>query len=83
MAKLFEDTRESYYMESVSHVNNLRLAIQFNLVVPGLGYLYIGKKIIGIGAVLFIIGIYVASGLRYLLQTYIVMNAIMAIDMAI
>ena len=62
---------------------SLRVAIQLNLVFPGLGYCYIGKTIVGIIAVLLVIGIYLAKGFQFLVQAYLVMNAVMAIDMII
>ena len=68
-------------MGIVSQEKSLRVAIQLNLVFPGLGYFYIGKGIIGIAAILLIIGIWASTGLKYIVHTYIVMNAIMAIDM--
>ena len=70
-------------MGIVSQEKNLRLAIQLNLVFPGFGYFYIGKGIFGIAAILIIIGIWATTGLKYLAHTYVVMNAIMAIDMFI
>jgi|GEM_PF-2878056 len=70
-------------MVNVSQAKSLRLAIQLNLVFPGFGYFYIGKGIFGIAAILLVIGIWAATGLSYLVHTYIVMNAIMAIDMFI
>jgi len=62
---------------------SLRVAIQLNLVFPGLGYFYIGKTIIGIIAALLVIGIYIAKGFHYLVQAYLVMNAVMVTDMLI
>ena len=70
-------------MGNVSQAKSLQLAIQLNLVFPGLGYFYIGKTIIGIAAVLLFIGICATTGLSHIIQTYIVINVIMAIDMFI
>lgn len=62
---------------------SLGLAIGLNLLLPGLGYMYMGKVIVGIAAILLIIGIYATTALLYLFPTWIVMNLIMAIDMYI
>jgi len=61
----------------------MALAIGLNLLLPGVGYMYMGKVVIGIAAVLLIIGIYATTALLYIVPTWIVMNAIMAIDMSI
>ena len=37
---------------------NIPLAIGLNLVLPGLGYMYMGKVVVGIAALLLIIAIY-------------------------
>ena len=65
-------------MGIVSQEKSLRMAIQLNLVFPGFGHFYIGKGIFGIAAILIIIGIWETTGLRYIVHTYMVMNAIMA-----
>jgi hypothetical protein len=62
---------------------SLPLAIGLNLLFPGLGYMYMGKVIIGIAAALLIVGIYATTGLLYIGPTWIVMNVIMGIDMVI
>lgn len=62
---------------------NLPLAIGLNLLLPGVGYMYMGKLIVGILALLLICGIYATSGVLFLMPTWIVMNVIMAIDMFI
>jgi hypothetical protein len=59
------------------------LAIGLNFLLPGLGYMYMGKVILGIAALFLIIGIYAVYALSGLLLTWIVMNIIMAIDMLI
>ena len=70
-------------MVNDSQEKSLRMAIQLNLVFPGFGYFYIGKNIIGIAAIMLIIGIWATTGLQYIIHTYIAMNAIMAMDMFI
>ena len=62
---------------------NLPLAIGLNLLLPGVGYIYMGKWIVGIAALFLIISIYAGTGLIYILPTWIGMNVIMAIDMII
>lgn len=62
---------------------NLALAIGLNILFPGLGYMYMGKWIVGIFAALLIVGMYATTGSYYLFQTWLVVNAIMAIDMYI
>lgn len=62
---------------------SLALAIGLNVVLPGLGYMYMGKIVVGIAAILLIIGIYATTALLYIFPTWIGMNVIMAIDMYI
>lgn len=62
---------------------SLPLAFGLNLLLPGLGYMYMGKWIVGIFACLLIIGIYLTSALFFIVPTWLVMNIIMAIDMFI
>ena len=62
---------------------NIPLAIGLNFILPGLGYMYMGKVIVGIGALLLIVALYFTTALIYLFSTWVVMNAIMAIDMVI
>jgi len=62
---------------------NLPLAIGLNILLPGLGYMYMGKWIVGILACLLVLGIYTGTGLLYILPTWIGLNAIMGIDMFI
>ena len=59
------------------------LAIGLNFLLPGLGYMYMGKVIIGIFALLLILCIYLTYALGGVFYTWITMNAIMAIDMLI
>lgn len=62
---------------------SLPLAIGLNLLFPGLGYLYMGKWIVGIFASLLIIMIYLTTAMLFLAPTWITMNIIMVIDMLI
>jgi TM2 domain-containing membrane protein YozV len=59
------------------------LAIGLNFLLPGLGYMYMGKVIVGIAALFLIIGIYAVYALIGLLSCWVVMNILMAIDMLI
>ncbi len=62
---------------------NLLLAIGLNLVLPGAGYLYMGRLLIGIiGGALVISMLYYAA-VQDALIVWLGANAIMAIDMAI
>jgi len=71
-------------MENVTvKEKSLPLAIGLNLVLPGIGYMYMGKWVVGIFACLLIIGIFATTGLLFILPTWIMLNAIMAIDMII
>ena len=63
---------------------SLAFAIGLNLLLlPGLGYMYMGKVIVGLIAILLFVGIYVTTPIVYLLPTWLVMNAILIIDMCI
>ena len=62
---------------------SIPLAIGLNLLLPGLGYMYMGKIIVGIAALLLIVGIYAVSSVFALFSTWLIMNVIMAIDMII
>lgn len=62
---------------------SLPLAVGLNLLLPGLGYMYMGKWIIGVFACLLIVMIYLTTALVFIVPTWIVMNVIMAIDMLI
>ena len=62
---------------------NLPLAIGLNILLPGLGYMYMGKWVVGFLACLLVLGLYAATGLLYVVPTWIGLNAIMAIDMFI
>lgn len=62
---------------------NLPLAIGLNLLYPGLGYMYMGKIIIGIGAALLVTMIYLTNVTAYIIPTWLIMNLVMALDMFI
>ena len=52
----------------------LPLAIGLNILLPGIGHIYLGKRIVGIFA---------AAGTPYIFPTWTGLNAIMGIDMVI
>lgn len=60
---------------------SLPLAIGLNLVLPGAGYMYMGKVIVGIGALLFTVLLLAFAGVFLIVPAWIGINAIMAIDM--
>ena len=62
---------------------SLGLAIGLNLLLAGAGYMYMGKWIVGIFALLLIFGIYATSGFGGLGGAWLIMNPIMGIDMYI
>lgn len=60
---------------------SLPLAIGLNILLPGLGYMYMGRWILGILACLLVIGIYLTAALGVILPTWLLMNVVMGIDM--
>jgi len=50
-------------------------------MLPGLGYMYMGKWIVGIFACFLVVGVYATIGLLFIWQTWFMMNVIMGIDM--
>jgi len=66
-----------------SSPKSLPLAIGLNILLPGIGYIYMGKIVVGILAMLLVVGIYLSTNLFYIFWTWLVMNALMAIDMVI
>lgn len=62
---------------------SLPLAIGLNILLPGIGYMYMGKWIVGIFACLLVVGIYATTGLLFIVPTWIGLNVIMGIDMVI
>lgn len=66
---------------AIAKEKNLFMALGLNLVLAGAGYLYMGKWLVGIAAFLLIAGIFATSDTETLAITWLVLNAIMAIDM--
>ncbi|MEI6667533.1 MAG: hypothetical protein WCP29_05190 [Acidobacteriota bacterium] len=68
---------------SGTRAKNLPVAIGLNLVLPGAGYMYMGRVILGILALLLVLGVLVSTGMALLVPTWLGLNAVMAIDMVI
>jgi TM2 domain-containing membrane protein YozV len=62
---------------------SIPLAILLNLFLPGVGYMYMGKVIVGIAAMLLILLIYASASIFFLGSVWVGMNLIMIIDMLI
>lgn len=60
---------------------NLPLAIGLNILLPGLGYIYYGKWIVGLAGGALVIAIAASNPARSALMVWLMMNAIMLIDM--
>lgn len=59
----------------------LPLAIGLNLLLAGAGYIYMGKWLVGIFAMLLIVGIFWNTGIAQIFTVWVSVNLIMAIDM--
>ena len=55
---------------------NIPLAIGLNLVLPGLGYMYMGKVVVGIAALLLIIAIYKTCAFAGIFSAWLVISGI-------
>ena len=62
---------------------SLPLAIGLNLLLPGVGYMYMGKVVVGILAALLVVGVCATTGFLFIAPTWFVLNLIMCIDMVI
>jgi RNA polymerase subunit RPABC4/transcription elongation factor Spt4 len=62
---------------------SLPLAIGLNLLLPGFGYMYMGKWLVGIFASLLILAMYLTAPIIYTFPTWLIMNVIMILDMFI
>jgi ribosomal protein L32 len=60
---------------------NLPLAIGLNLVLPGAGYVYLGRVLLGLLACLLVVAIMLSTDLMTVVPVWIGLNLIMAIDM--
>lgn len=62
---------------------SLAAAIGLNLVLPGVGYMYLGRVILGLGALLLVAAMTYSAPLIMLIPTWVGINLVMAIDMVI
>ena len=62
---------------------SLPLAIGLNLLLPGIGYVYMGKWVVGIHPCLLVVGITQLLVWLFIFPTWIGLNVIMALDMVI
>ena len=60
---------------------SLPLAIGLNLLLPGVGYVYMGRWILGIAACALILAIFKSNAAQNALLVWLAMNALMAVDM--
>ena len=60
---------------------SLPLAIGLNFVLPGFGYMYMGKWIVGVFATLLIAGIFLSADIGVAGSVWVGINIIMAVDM--
>jgi len=66
---------------NMNKAKNLPLAIGLNILLPGLGYIYYGKWIVGLAGGALVIAIAASNPARNALMVWLMMNAIMLIDM--
>ena len=78
-----EEKSQSMKAEAEIKEKSTPLAIGLNLLLPGLGYMYMGKIIVGIAALILVIAIYATTSIFVLFFVWLIMNAIMALDMII
>jgi TM2 domain-containing membrane protein YozV len=57
------------------------LAVGLNILIPGAGYMYMGRVVLGFLALLLVAGIYLTTPFTAIPITWVSYNAIMAIDM--
>ena len=67
---------------SVATEKSLPLAIGLNFVLPGAGYMYLGRFSVGIGAMVVVSLILIATGAVLLVPLWLWLNVIMAIDLS-
>ena len=61
---------------------SIGLAIGLNFLLPGAGYMYMGKVLVGVGALVLVLAMFAVS-IALVLPTWFGINVIMAIDMLI
>lgn len=62
---------------------SIATAIGLNILLPGVGYMYMGKILIGIGALLIVLLMYASANMLTIFSIWLTINIIMAIDMLI
>jgi uncharacterized membrane protein len=77
----WESQERRAYMGKEMKKKSLPLAIGLNIILPGVGYMYMGRVIIGIFAFLFIVLGLVSQPLNTFFSIWLFLNIIMAIDM--
>jgi len=77
-----DQTTQSILPRLAARENRLPLAIALNLLLPGLGYVYMGKWIVGTVACLFIAVIFVSTPTKIFQFQWLFMNIVMGIGMA-
>ena len=68
---------------SQQKAKSMPLAIGLNLLLPGLGYMYMGRVVLGILALLLVLMIYFTTPLITIFFVWLSLNVIMALDMMI
>ena len=81
----FKASSDDFAFAGSSHrqEKNILLAIGLNILTPGVGYMYMGRVVLGFLALLLVTAIYLTTPLITIAITWIAYNAIMAIDMFI
>jgi hypothetical protein len=77
-----DQSTQSILPRLTARENRLPLAIALNLLLPGLGYVYMGKWIVGTIACLFIAVIFMSTPMKIFQFQWLFMNMIMGIGMA-
>lgn len=62
---------------------SIPLAIGLNLVLPGIGYMYMGRVLLGICVLILILMIFAATPVFTMFSAWLGLNVVMAIDMLI
>jgi len=60
---------------------SLPLAIGLNLLLPGIGYIYMGKMLVGIAGSILILGMFLTADISTVFGLWFFVNLIMGIDM--
>lgn len=70
-------------MMSNGNAKSLPFAIGLNILLPGAGYMYMGRIILGFFAMFLIVAMFFSVGMMFSMSVWMVVNIIMAIDMII